>query len=442
LGLVSWMFDRNMEPTLDWIASRFAKFPNIVEANQQALRAGYAFGETIELADAHVSVPPAQLAPGEYRSVTGNDATAIGLVAASKLSGRDLFYGSYPITPASDILHQLATYRNFGVRTFQAEDEIAAIGSVVGAAFGGALGVTGTSGPGLALKGEAIGLAVMTELPLIIINVQRVGPSTGMPTKTEQGDLLQAMFGRNGESPLVVVAPRSPGDCFYMAIEAARIAFKYMTPVIFLSDSYLANTAEPWPVPDLNELEPFPVEFHSDPATFQPFGRDPETLARPYAIPGTAGLEHRIGGLEKADGSGDVSYSAENHQRMTDLRSERIARIANDIPELEVEGAAEDNILVLGWGSTYGAILTAADAARAQGVAVSTAHLRYLNPFPRNLGDVLSRFGTVLIPENNLGQLALLVRAKYLVDAQRVSKVSGQPFTSSEITAAIVAASE
>ena len=438
LGLVSWMFDRNLNPTLEWISKRFAKTPKIVEANQRALKAGYAFGETIEIADSHLSVPPAQLHPGQYRSVTGNDATAIGLVAASKLTGRDLFYASYPITPASDILHQLATYRNFGVLTFQAEDEIAAIGSVVGAAFGGALGVTGTSGPGVALKSEGIGLAVMTELPLIVIDVQRSGPSTGMPTKTEQGDLLQVMFGRNSESPVAVVAPSGPGDCFYMAIEAARIAFKYMTPVIFLSDSYLANTAEPWMIPDMRTLKPFPVHFETDPKKYKPYGRDPETLARQYAVPGTPGLQHRIGGLEKSDGTGDVSYNPENHQRMTELRAERIERIANDIPEIEVDGPQEGGILVLGWGSTYGVILTAVDSARALGIDVSVAHLRYLNPFPRNLGNVLSRFKKIIVPENNLGQLRMLLRAKYLVDAEGINKITGQPFSSNEITETII----
>ncbi len=438
LGLTYWLYDRNLEPTLAWIGDKFGNRPEIADANVRALKAGYHFGETAELADAHVTVPPAKLVPGEYRTITGNEATAMGLVAAAQLSGLDLFYGSYPITPASDILHALASYRHFGVRTFQAEDEIAAIGSVIGASFGGALAVTGTSGPGVALKSEAIGLAVMTELPLIVINVQRSGPSTGLPTKTEQGDLLQAIFGRNGESPVCVVAPSSPGDCFYMAIEAARLALKFLTPVIFLSDSYLANTAEPWPVPDLDQITPFPMSFHEDPATFGAYKRDPETLARMFALPGTPDLQHRIGGLEKADITGDVSYDPANHERMVHLRDDRISGIAKFIPDIEVDGPHEGRVLVLCWGSTHGAVLSAADEARQQGVEVSTANLRYLNPFPANLGDVLDRLERVLIPESNLGQLRLLIRAKYLVDAVGFNKISGLPFGAAEITEAIL----
>ncbi len=442
LGLVYWLYDRDLQPTIHWITEKFGRRPLVAQANEAALKAGYAFGETAELADAHVTIPPAQLVPGTYRTITGNEATAIGLVAAQKLSGLQLFYGSYPITPASDILHALASFRHFGVKTFQAEDEIAAVGAAIGAAFGGSIGVTGTSGPGVALKSEGIGLAVMTELPLVILSIQRGGPSTGLPTKTEQSDLLQAMFGRNGESPVCVLAPRSPGDCFYTAIEAVRLAFQFMVPVFFLSDGYLATTAEPWPVPDLAALDPIDVTFHTDPTTFAPYARDPDTLARHYAVPGTPGLQHRIGGLEKADGSGNVSYDPDNHQRMGQLRAEKVARIANVIPPLDVAGPPQGDVLVLSWGSTYGATLSAAEDARAQGTLVSTAHLRYLNPFPRDLGEVLGRFRKVLIPENNAGQLRLLIRSEFLTDAQGLNKVSGQPFTSAEITEAIVQLSE
>ena len=442
LGLVYWLYDRDLQPTIHWITEKFGRRPLVAQANEAALKAGYAFGETAELADAHVTIPPAQLVPGTYRTITGNEATAMGLVAAQKLSGLQLFYGSYPITPASDILHALASFRHFGVKTFQAEDEIAAVGAAIGAAFGGSIGVTGTSGPGVALKSEGIGLAVMTELPLVILSIQRGGPSTGLPTKTEQSDLLQAMFGRNGESPVCVLAPRSPGDCFYTAIEAVRLAFQFMVPVFFLSDGYLATTAEPWPVPDLAALDPIDVTFHTDPTTFAPYARDPDTLARHYAVPGTPGLQHRIGGLEKADGSGNVSYDPDNHQRMGQLRAEKVARIANVIPPLDVAGPPQGDVLVLSWGSTYGATLSAAEDASAQGALVSTAHLRYLNPFPRDLGEVLGRFRKVLIPENNAGQLRLLIRSEFLADAQGLNKVSGQPFTSAEITEAIVQLSE
>ncbi len=442
LGLVCWLYGRDLESTLGWVAVKFEKNPAIVQANQSALRAGYNYGETAELADASVRVGPATLPPGEYRNITGNQATSLGIVAAAHLSGQSVVYASYPITPASDILELLAGYRNFGVKTVQAEDEIAAAGVALGAAFGGALGVTGTSGPGLALKAETVGLAVSTELPLVILDIQRAGPSTGMPTKTEQGDLLQAFFGRNSESPVCIVAPSSPGDCFYLAIEAIRIAQKYMTPVIFLSDTYLGNTSEPWIVPAIDEIPPIVIRHRTDPEGFAPFTRDPETLARPYALPGTPGLEHRVGGLEKADGSGDVSYDPLNHQRMVDLRAEKIERIAQDVPVLEVEGPQEGDVLVLGWGSTRGAILSAAAQARAEGVPASTAHLRYLNPFPRNLGAVLRRFRRVLIPENNSGQLQLLIRAKYLIDAQGLNKVMGKPFTAVEIAEGIIQLSE
>ena len=442
LGLVCWLYGRDLESTLQWVAVKFEKNPAIVQANQSALRAGFNYGETAELADASVRVGPAKLSPGEYRNITGNQATSLGIVAAAHLSGQSVVYASYPITPASDILELLASYRNFGVKTVQAEDEIAAAGIALGAAFGGALGVTGTSGPGLALKAETVGLAVSTELPLVILDIQRAGPSTGMPTKTEQGDLLQAFFGRNSESPVCIVAPSSPGDCFYLAIEAIRIAQKYMTPVIFLSDTYLGNTSEPWIVPAIDDIPPIEIHHRTDPEGFAPFTRDPETLARPYALPGTPGLEHRVGGLEKANGSGDVSYDPLNHQRMVDLRAEKIERIAQDVPAIEVEGPQEGDVLVLGWGSTRGAILSAAAQARAEGVPVSTAHLHHLNPFPRNLGDVLRRFQRVLIPENNSGQLRLLIRAKYLIDAQGLNKVMGKPFTAVEIAEGIIRLSE
>ncbi len=433
LGLMYWLYDRPLEPTMRWIDEKFARNPQVAEANKRTLKAGYHFGETAELFTVHYRVPPAHLPPGRYRNITGNEATALGFLTASKLSGRPLFYGSYPITPASDILHELARFKNFGVRTFQAEDEIAAIGAAIGAAYGGAIGLTGTSGPGFALKSEALNLAVMTELPLVVIDVQRAGPSTGMPTKVEQADLLQALFGRNGESPVAVVAPATPSDCFTMAIEAVRIAIKYMTPVVFLSDAYLGNSSEPWRIPSLEDLPRIDVQFATDPATFQPYARDPETLARPWAIPGTPDLEHRIGGLEKSDITGNVSYDPDNHHRMVTLRAERIARIANDIPNVEVFGEPEGDLLVLGWGSTYGFIRSAVQRVQAEGLAVSHAHLRYLNPFPPNLGDVLAGFRKVLIPELNLGQLLLLIRGRYLIDAVGLHKVAGRPFRVAEI---------
>ena len=433
LGLMFWLYERPLEPTLRWIEAKFSKNPQVASANATSLKAGYYFGETAELFPVHYRVPKAHLAPGRYRNITGSEATALGFLTASRLSGKSLFYSSYPITPASDILHELSKYKNFGVKTFQAEDEIAAIGGAIGAAFGGSLGLTGTSGPGFALKSEGIGLAVMTELPVVIINIQRSGPSTGMPTKSEQADLLQVMFGRNGESPIAIVAPATPSECFTMAIEAVRIAFRYMVPTVFLSDGYLASSSEPWRIPDLDDLPRSEVDFATDPETFNPYARDPETLARPWAVPGTPGLEHRIGGLEKLDVTGEVSYEAENHMRMVALRTEKVARIANDIPKLEVVGDSEGELLVLGWGSTYGAILSAVQRARASGAPVSCAHLRYLNPFPENLGDVLSRFEQVLIPELNLGQLRMLIRARYLVDAIGLNKVTGRPFKISEV---------
>ena len=433
LGLMFWLYERPLEPTLRWIEAKFAKNPAVAKANADTLKAGYNFGETAELFPVHYRVPKAHLAPGRYRSITGNEATALGFLAASHLSGRPLFYGSYPITPASDILQELARFKNFGVKTFQAEDEIAAIGSAIGAAFGGSLGLTGTSGPGLALKSESLGLAVMVELPIVVAMIQRSGPSTGMPTKTEQADLLQAMFGRNGECPVAIVAPATPGECFDMAIEAFRIALRHMVPTIFLSDGYLGTSSEPWRLPSLADLPKIRVEFATDPETFHPYSRDPDTLARPWAVPGTPGLEHRIGGLEKADVTGNVSYDAENHDRMVAFRAEKVARIANDIPDLKVVGDPEGSLLVLGWGSTYGPALSAVQRAQARGLSVSHAHLRYLNPFPANLGDVLSSFDRILIPEMNLGQLLMLIRARFLVDAVGLNQVTGRPFKIAQI---------
>ena len=433
LGLMFWLYERSLEPTLRWIETKFTKNPTVAEANATTLKAGFYFGETAELFPVHYRVPKANLAPGHYRNITGNEATALGFLAASKLSGRPLFYASYPITPATDILSELARFKRFGVKTLQAEDELAAIGAAIGAAFGGSLGLTGTSGPGLALKSEAIGLAVMTELPVVIISVQRSGPSTGMPTKNEQADLLQAMFGRNGESPVAIVAPATPSECFDMAIEAFRIALRHMVPTILLSDGYLGAGSEPWRIPSFDDLPKFEVKFATDPESFQPYARDEETLARPWAIPGTPGLEHRIGGLEKSDGAGTVSYTAENHEIMVHHRAEKVARIANDIPDLEVVGNPEGELLVLGWGSTYGAITSAVQRARADGLSVSAAHLRHMNPFPKNLGDVLSRFERVLIPEMNLGQLRMLIRARYLFDAIGLNRVTGRPLKTGEI---------
>jgi 2-oxoglutarate ferredoxin oxidoreductase subunit alpha len=433
LGLMFWLYERSLDPTIRWIESRFGKNPQVAEANIATLRAGYNFGETAELFPIHYRVPKAHLAPGKYRNITGNEATALGFLAASQLADTPLFYGSYPITPASDILQELAKFKNFGVRTFQAEDEIAAIGSTIGAAFGGHLGLTGTSGPGLALKSEALGLAVMVELPIVVAAIQRSGPSTGMPTKSEQADLLQAMFGRNGECPVAIVAPATPGECFNMAIEAFRVAVKHMVPTIFLSDGHLGTGSEPWRIPDLDDMPKIPVRYAESGDGFKPYTRDPQTLARPWAIPGTPGLEHRIGGLEKADITGNVSYSPENHWKMVQLRAEKVERIVDDIPHVEVMGDEEGDLLVLGWGSTYGAILSAVSRARANGMSVSCAHLRYLNPFPANLGDLLSRFEKVLVPELNTGQLLMLVRSKYLVDAVGFNKVTGRPLLIREV---------
>ncbi len=433
LGVMFFLYERSLEPTERWIANKFAARPIIAEANTRALRAGYAFAETTELFHSTYRVKPAALAPGTYRNITGNEATALGFLAASKLSGRALVYASYPITPASDILHQLSTYKNFGLKTLQAEDEIAAIGAAIGASYGGALGMTGTSGPGMALKSEALNLAVMVELPLVVIDVQRAGPSTGMPTKTEQADLLQAMFGRNSDSPIPIVAPATPAECFDYAIEAWRLAQKYMTPVIYMSDAFLATGAEPWRVPAVEDLPTIRFENRTERAGFWPYLRDPETLARPWAIPGTPGLEHRVGGLEKADITGAVSYDPENHHRMQELRAQKIAGIAADIPDLQVFGPPDGDLLIVGWGSTYGAIRSAVERMQAKGRSVAHAQIRHLNPLPLNTGDVLANYRRVLVPEVNLGQLLLLLRARYLVDAVGYDKVRGKPLRIAEI---------
>ncbi|MDQ1680259.1 MAG: 2-oxoglutarate/2-oxoacid ferredoxin oxidoreductase subunit alpha [Frankiaceae bacterium] len=446
LGLLSWLYSRPVEGTERFLATKFAKKPDIAAANTAAFKAGYNFGETTETFTVQYEVKPAPMSTGLYRNITGNVALAYGLIAAGQLSHLPLFLGTYPITPASDILHELSKHKNFDVRTFQAEDEIAGIGAALGAAFGGALGVTTTSGPGVALKSETIGLAVALELPLIIIDVQRGGPSTGLPTKTEQSDLLQAMFGRNGESPVPILAAQSPADCFHAAIEAARIALTYRTPVFLLSDGYIANGSEPWLIPSVDSLPDLTVEFatetnHVDPdgnAEFWPYLRDPETLARPWAIPGTPGLEHRIGGLEKADGSGNISYEAANHDLMVRTRAAKVDGIARTVAPLTVDdpsGVAK--VLVLGWGSTYGPIGAAARVVRDGGADVAVAHLRHLNPFPANLGDVLAAYDKVLIPEMNLGQLAMLIRARYLIDAVSYNQVRGQPFKSEELAGVI-----
>ena len=436
LGLMYWLYDRPLEPTERWIATKFKK-AEVQTANLTALKAGFAYAEAAEIFTTHYSVRRANIAPGKYRNITGNEATALGCVAASVLAKRPLFYASYPITPASDILHELSIHKNFGVKTFQAEDEIAAMCAAVGASFAGNLGLTGTSGPGLALKSEAIGLAVMTELPVVIINVQRGGPSTGLPTKTEQADLLQAMFGRNGECPVAIVAPATPSDCFQMAVEAFRIATRHMVPVIYLSDGYLANGAEPWRLPAMHELPRFEVQFTKEAEGFHPYNRNPETLARGWAVPGTPGLEHRIGGIEKEDITGNVSYDPENHMHMVLTRADKVARIACDIPDIEVFGEPEGRVLVIGWGSTYGAITSAVEEMQSRGKSVSSIHLRYLNPFPSNLGELLGRFDRVLVPELNLGQLAMLLRARFLVPAVSFPKVKGKPFKISELTAKI-----
>jgi 2-oxoglutarate ferredoxin oxidoreductase subunit alpha len=445
LGLLSWLYGRPAEGTLSFLEAKFGKRPEIYKANVTAFQSGWNYGETTEDFSVRYEVKPAPIAPGKYRNITGNTALAYGLIAAGQLAKLPLFLGSYPITPASDILHELAKHKKFGVRTFQAEDEISAASSALGAAFGGSLAVTTTSGPGMLLKAETVGLAVSVELPLLVVDVQRAGPSTGMPTKTEQADLLMALYGRNGESPVPVVAAASPSDCFFAAIEAARIAITYRTPVILLSDGYLANGSEPWRIPDVESLPDLSSQFQfataadaPDGAEFLPFKRDPRTLARPWAIPGTPGLEHRIGGIEKADGAGTISYDPDNHDLMVRTRQAKIDGIAASIPPLEVDdpsGAAR--LLVLGWGSTYGSIGAAVRRARRDGHAVAQAHLRHMNPFPANLGDVLHRYDKVLLPEINLGQLALLLRGKFLVDVISYNRVSGLPFRAAELAEAI-----
>jgi 2-oxoglutarate ferredoxin oxidoreductase subunit alpha len=449
LGLVSWMYTRPVDATIEWIAANFKGKQQVIDANTAAFKVGHAFGETAELFEYQYSIKPAHLEPGTYTNITGNTAVAWGLIAAAQRARLPLFLGSYPITPASDILHELSKRKNFGVRTLQAEDEIAAIGASVGAAYGGHLAVTTTSGPGLALKGETMGLAVSLELPLIIIDIQRGGPSTGLPTKTEGADLLMAMYGRHGESPMPVIAARSAAHCFEAVIEAVRIALKYRTPVLFLSDGYLANGSEPWRLPDVDSLPEIGVEFATEPnatdddgnPVFHPYVRDPETLARAWAIPGTPGLTHRIGGLEKQDGSGNVSYDPDNHERMSHLRHDKIAGIAADIAPVEVIGDVDDGeILVIGWGSTWGAISGAVDRVRARNRRVAQAHITHLNPFPPNLGDVIRRYPKVLVPEMNLGQLSRMLRAEYLVDARSVSKMKGSPFTAGELEQAILGA--
>jgi len=440
LGLVYWLYGRSRAPTIDWLNKKFASRPEIAEANIAALNAGHAFAETAEMPGEISSyvVPPAELAPGIYRNITGTEAMAWGLLAGSQLADLKLMFCSYPITPASSLLHALARLKQYDVVTFQAEDEIAAVCSAIGASYTGAIGVTSSSGPGVALKGEAIGLAISTELPLIIVNSQRAGPSTGLPTKTEQSDLYQSVYGRNADSPLVVLAARSPADCFEVGIEAVRLATKYMTPVIVLSDGYIVNAAEPWNIPDMADFSPFPVKFHTDTEGFHPFKRDPETLSRPWVKPGTPDLEHRIGGIEKAYNSGHISYDAENHQKMTDTRAAKISGIANDIPPQAVEvGTEGGKLAVVGWGSTYGPISRAVSNLRADGADVSHIHLRHIWPMPANLGDLLGKYDRVLVPEMNNGQLVTVLRAEYLVPAVGLNQVNGQPFKISTIEAAI-----
>ncbi len=437
LGLISWVYSRPLEPSLAAIAERFKKNPVFVEANTRVLKAGHAYGETAELFEENYGIEKANLPPGRYRSMTGNRAMAWGLLAAAERTGVPVVFGAYPITPASDILHELASHKNFKVRTFQAEDEIAAVAAAIGASYGGALGVTCSSGPGIALKGEAIGLAVMTELPLVIFDIQRGGPSTGLPTKTEQADLMQALYGRNSDSPMVVLAPASPGDCFFMAYEAVRIAVKYMVPVMVLSDGYLANGSEPWLIPDVSKLPDIPISYRTDPTNFGPYQRDPKTLARPWVKPGTPGLEHRIGGIEKADGTGHISYEADNHDKMVRLRAEKVARVADDIAPLVLDGEDTGDVLVVGWGGTWGAITASVEMAQEQGKKVTAVHLRHLNPLPRDLGPLLKRFKKVLVPEINSGQLIKLIRAEYLVDAKGFNRVRGQPLHSQELLKAI-----
>ena len=437
LGMCYWLYNRPMDTTYKWLDDKFKGKPVLAEANKIAMKAGYAYCDATEAFQVRYEVPPAKLEPGVYRNISGNTALALGFIAAGQQAGLPVFQGSYPITPASDILHELSMYKEFGVMTFQAEDEIAAITSVIGAAYGGALGVTTTSGPGMALKTEAMGLAIATELPLVICDIQRGGPSTGLPTKTEQADLLQALFGRNSEAPIPVLAASTPGDCFWVALEASRIAVKYMVPVIVLSDGYLANGAEPWKVPTVAELPKFPVKFRTDPGGFMPYTRHPETLARPWAVPGTPGLEHRIGGLEKQDVTGNVNYEPLNHERMVRLRAAKVEAIVKDVPDAVPAGDPDGDLLIVGWGSTYGAITAALGPQRAKGRRIGHVHLRWLNPLPRNLGEVLKRYKKVVVPEMNMGQLLWLLRAKYLVDAIGYNKIQGKPFKQSEIEAKI-----
>jgi 2-oxoglutarate ferredoxin oxidoreductase subunit alpha len=433
LGMCYWLYNRSTDPTVRWIEDKFKKKPLLAEANKLAMKAGYSYCEATEAFQISYEIPPAQLSPGSYRNLSGNQALALGFVTAAKKSGLRLFLGSYPITPASDILHELSHYKNFDVLTFQAEDEIAAITSSIGASYAGALALTTTSGPGMALKTEALGLAVMTELPLVICDIQRGGPSTGLPTKTEQADLLQAMFGRNSEAPIPVLAPSTPGDCFWVAVEACRIALKYMVPVIILSDGYLANGAEPWRIPKEEEIPEIPVKFATDPEGFMPYKRNPDTLARPWAVPGTKGLEHRIGGLEKQDVSGNINYEPLNHENMVRIRAAKIDAIVQDIPNVLPAGDPEGDLLIVSWGSTYGAITQSVKSQRAKGRKIGHLHLRHLNPLPANVGDILKRYKKVLVAELNMGQLRWMLRAKYLVDAAGLNKIQGRPFKQAEL---------
>ena len=433
LGVVSWLYNRPIEPTLEWIQQRFGKNKAVAEANTLAIKGGYNLGENTDMFASSYEIKPAQIDPGTYRNITGNSATALGFVVAAQKAGLPLFLGSYPITPASDVLHELAEYKNYNVTTFQAEDEIAGVGSALGAAFGGALAITTTSGPGMNLKAETLGLAASVELPMVVTNIQRAGPSTGMPTKPEQTDLLQALYGRHGETPLPVIAASTPADCFYAAFEAARIAIKYMTPVILLTDGFLANASEPWLLPTVADLQDIEVEFRTDPEGFFPYLRDEQTLARPWVKPGTPGLEHRIGGIEKDYLTGNISYAPANHEQMVRVRHQKVTRITQEIPPTKVHGPERGKLLVLGWGSTYGAIAAAVEDAQAQGHTVAHAHLRHLNPLPADLGDVLGRYDRILVPEMNMGQLLKLVRAEYLIDAIGLNKIQGRPFKVSEV---------
>jgi len=433
LGLVSWIYTRPLDPTLDWIKKKFAKNTTIAEANARVLKAGHAFGETAEIFSECYQLEPAEMAPGLYRAMTGNRALAWGLLAAAERSKVPIVYGAYPITPASGILEELAMHKRFRIRTIQAEDEIAAASAAIGASFGGAVGVTASSGPGIALKGEAIGLAVTAELPLVIFDIQRGGPSTGLPTKTEQADLMQALYGRNSEAPVVVLAPATPGDCFFIAYEAVRIATKYMVPVMVLSDGFLANGSEPWRIPDPSTLPPIEVHFRTDPNGFFPYLRDPATLGRPWVRPGTPGLEHRIGGIEKQDGTGDISYDPDNHDHMVRTRAEKVRRVAQEIPPTSINGPATGDLLVVGWGGTYGAITAAVERSQADGKAVASVHLRHLNPLPPDLGHILREYRRVLVPEINSGQLVRVLRAEYLVDAVGFNRVRGLPLATEDI---------